>query len=210
MGMNLVNCDKTKRIIKEYNYCDKFSIGNCNPPIKEIINISMKLTNVKRELICTCTGFKLCIKGIKVVRISYETCGCSGKVVSCKFASPFFELIPLNLCTNILDICSKVCYCSGDVMSERCIYVYNIISINILIDAKEEPHCEDHCKNNCDCDNSSIKYDCDINDCDICYSPNPCEYKCQTEKKFDNKCFEEVLSNFDEKNWSFKNDFLSE
>ena len=98
MNKKIVYSDRTKRIIKEFNYIDIYKINPCKPPIDKILDCSICLSNMKKKIITTCTGLKICITGDRVVKFNYESCGCCGTIIHCKLCYPFFELMPLTSC----------------------------------------------------------------------------------------------------------------
>ncbi|MEG0133133.1 MAG: hypothetical protein RR891_08810 [Clostridium sp.] len=184
MGINCVQCDKTQRIIKEFNYTNELCVANCKPPVKEVLDACMKLLIIEKKIIDTCTGLKLCVKGHKLITISYEACGCSGRIVSDKFTCPFFELIPLDPCIDVLDFSTTICYCDVNTSGDHSIWFNNVISINLVVVSKTN-------SSPCNCDDHKSMIDCD--DC-----TNNCDLKC------DNPC----NTNHTETKWNFRNDIF--
>lgn len=125
------NCG-VKSIIKEYNYTDKVEIPDCFSGINCILDICVNLCDVKYEIIHSCTGLRVCITGIKNIKIVYESCGCTGHVQTFETCLPFFESIPIDNSKCILDIDSQICWCKENVVDKRCIYILNIAAIKLL------------------------------------------------------------------------------
>lgn len=191
MNSSCISCNNQNMIIEEFKYNDKLCLSPCKPPIKNLIDMSINLSNVTKQIICTCTGFKLAIKGLKIIKFKYESCGCCGEILSATATSPFFEIIPLNSCMDVCGLCTKVCYCNASVYKERCIYINSVIAIGVHLETKN--NCpsitcnnNDSCTNYCD---SDYKYKCN-------YSFNPCCQNCD----FTNH------SSCDNTFWKIKND----
>ncbi|MEG1255385.1 hypothetical protein [Clostridium sp.] len=198
MSINYVHCDKTQRIIKEFNYTNELCIAKCKPPIKKILDVSVKVLIVEKKIIDTCTGFKLCIKGCKVIKIDYESCDCSDKIINDKFICPFFELISLDLCTDILDVSVEICYCDANVCGGNSIWVHNSIAVCLLVAIK--------CNScNCNCDDDILSIDCcnPTKDSDFY-----CNSTCSPLYKDDKLNINPDHDNYNETPWNFKNDFL--
>lgn len=184
MDNRCTSCNNSHKMVKEFCYNDKLCIDPCKPSIKNILDVCVKLSNVTKEIICTCTGFKLAIKGLKVIKVKYESCGCGGEIITSTFTVPFFELIPLNPCMDVYNLCSKVCYCNSSIYKNRCIYVSSVIAfgVHFLMKSKcpsmssnihEASKCADSYNDHCD---SNAEYECH-------YSYNPCYEPCNFAKQ---------------------------
>jgi len=194
VSIDYVHCDKTQRIIKEFNYTNELCIAKCKPPIKKILDFSVKVFIVEKKFIDTCTGLKLCVKGCKILKIDYESYDCCDKIINAKFICPFFELIPLDLCTDILDVSAEVCYCDVNTCGDRTIWVHNAIAICLLVATKRN-------SSNCHCDDDIFIDCCNNTKC----SDFNCNSTCSNRYK-DHKL--NINPDYDETPWNFKNDFF--
>lgn len=172
-----------EKILKNFNYIDKIYLPSNKPAIREIIDINLRICNIKKNLIKTCNNVNLSIKGYKIIRINYEGLNCYGRIVTATFATPFFEIIPVHSFDNIVNVTNNICYSCADLANRRLIYIYNILSFTACIESTD---------NFCNCNVTPI-YDTDP----IFFDENSC---------LDNNCFSNAHNcNY---NWQFRNDFL--
>lgn len=172
----------SEKIDRNISFVDKISLPPNKPSIREIINVNLKVCNIKRKVIKTCNDTNLSIKGYKIIKINYEGLNCYGKIISASFINPLFELIPIHSFDTIQNVTTNICYSSSDLVSRRLIYIYNIFSVTAHIESSE-----------CYCDsNITPVYDSE---------PFYLDKNCYLEKNFyfDDNC---------NSNWHFKNDFL--
>lgn len=122
-----------KKLIKEFNYTDKLLINKCTPPIEEIIECIGDVCIKEKGIIKTCCGYKLLVKGLKVLKVKYVSNDCENKIRYKKYYIPFFETISISPCIKILAIDSKLTFCDIDFNKCDKIYFYNILCLSIIV-----------------------------------------------------------------------------
>lgn len=122
---------KVLELVAEYSFVDELELNKCDKEIDHMIEAKAYIVLNSHEIIKTCTGYKVAIKGERVVELIYVARNSCGKVISKKFSIPFFEVIAINKKIKITKLTSEIEYC--EVMNDRCnaILFYNIVSIKI-------------------------------------------------------------------------------
>lgn len=124
-------CYEINRLIKEFSSIDKIILSGCYPISKQIVDSSLKISIFESKVIKTSIGNNLMIKGYKIVNLRYISNDCTGKITCGKMILPFFELIPIGPCIDIVDMSSKITYCDIQQCSSSTIWVFNVIAVTL-------------------------------------------------------------------------------
>ncbi|SFC66486.1 DUF3794 domain-containing protein [Clostridium uliginosum] len=155
------NCYTKKILFKNCAFADTISLPACSDPIKEIVDYAVKIFVFENKFVKTCGDEKLMIKGYKAIKIRYLVDDCTGKVICKTFTVPFFELIPIPICSNIVKIDAKVSYCDLNHCDSYTLWFYNVITLCISVYTKNTPpiiHCDK--EHNCSDEDWNFKNDC--------------------------------------------------
>lgn len=123
----------TNHLIEEYTFADKLSFQSCPSEIDELIDCSVNMVIVDYKFTKACTCDKLIIKGYKVLKIRYSLKKCGGKIICETFKVPFFEMIPLPLCSTMVKAYTKITYSDIHYCQDSSFFFYNVVTVCLSI-----------------------------------------------------------------------------
>lgn len=163
-----------KKIIKEFSKLDKIELPNSFPPIKELVECKITIKLISKEIIETCTGYKLIIRGNKILNLNYLNEDSTKNLICKKFIIPFYNAIQIPSGIKRVKVNLNLSYCDLRLLNKCNILFFNIITIWLsFCECSLEPELIDSSSKECN-DNWSFKNNCLYNEKFNNYIINSC------------------------------------